>query len=118
MEYRTLKQIPTPLIHTIDIMGKPYSVEFSTTLMAVDDCVGKCLPSKQMICVDETQARGQLRDTLMHEVMHGVFSESGLGTEIKGEDEEETIVRRLTTGFLQVLRANPKFTKLLTETDK
>ena len=107
-----------PTIVKIDVMGKTYSVDWSPTMQAMDDCVGKCLPVQQSIIVSSDQAKGQLRDTLMHEVMHAVYSETGLGAIIKGDDDEETVVRLLTTGFLQVLRANPQFAKLLTEKDK
>ncbi|NIV31652.1 MAG: hypothetical protein GWN58_19835, partial [Anaerolineae bacterium] len=97
----------------VNILGKYYRIEESPTLIEMDDACGKTLCHKALILVDPTQDFQQLQDTLLHEVVHAVYSEMGLTNEIKDE-LEETIVQRMSTGILQVLKANPGFTKLIT----
>lgn len=51
----------------------------------------------------------QMADTVLHEVLHGIFHTSN----IKGRDGEERVVSALATGLIQVFRDNPKFLKWL-----
>ena len=102
-------------IKSLDILGKPFAVEDATTALEIEDgTLGKCVSSKCLILLNLNQNRAQLRDTLLHEALHAVYSEMGLGEDIP-EALEETIVRRFATGTLNLLRANPKFVDLLTE---
>ena len=106
---------PRVPIKKLDIMGKPFEVVDATATLEMDEgCLGKCVHSKCLIMLNLTQARSQLRDTLLHEAMHGIYAEMGLGTDID-DDKEETIIRRMATGVLYLLRANPKFVDVLTE---
>jgi hypothetical protein len=50
-------------------------------------------------------------DTVLHEILHGVYGNSGLGP----ISEEEQICSALSTGLLQVLRDNPKLVAWLTK---
>lgn len=76
---------------------------------------GLCKPWKTQIHVAKGELNEQQeRDTVLHEVMHAIFSEMGLTTDFKEENEEEKIVRCMATGLLAVLRENPALVKYLT----
>lgn len=49
------------------------------------------------------QAAGQERDTVLHELLHAVWSSMDIGK----PKSEEKVVHRLSTGLLAVLRDNP-----------
>ena len=49
------------------------------------------------------------KDTLLHEILHGVWNEYNLQ---EGDDEERT-VSTMATGLTQVFLDNPKIGKLL-----
>lgn len=51
-------------------------------------------------------------DTLLHEIMHAVWKEVGLGETVDSEVEEK-IVKALTTGLVGVLRDNPAVVRWL-----
>lgn len=51
----------------------------------------------------------QMRDTLLHEVMHAVLRQQGR----KYTPKEEEYVTALATGLLGVLRTNPKLAEYL-----
>ena len=53
----------------------------------------------------------QASDTLLHEVMHAIWSESGL--DHIPDLNEETVVRTLATWLRIVFRDNPDFTKFV-----
>lgn len=91
----------------LDLLGKEYTVRVDHMMRDLDAASGKCMPSKCLILLAGDQDVQQQRDTLLHELLHGLWSEMGLSEEVKDE-HEETIVRRLGTALLYVLRANPE----------
>lgn len=50
-------------------------------------------------------------DTVIHEVLHGLYGNAGLGPMC----QEEQVVSVLSTGLVQVLRDNPKLVAWLTK---
>ncbi len=103
-------------VDKVDVLGKTYRVEETPGMIVEDDASGKCIPHRCHIRIDPEQDIQQYRDTLWHEVMHGIFSEAGLSHSFKDE-EEEHIVRVLSTASLQALRANPKLRTFLFQKD-
>lgn len=101
------------MIKEVDILGKIYNVREVKDMASVDDAVGKCKPEACQIWIAKDQHPQQHRDTLLHEILHGVWSEMGISEDVK-EEQEETVVRRLGTGLLYVLRHNPELLELLT----
>jgi hypothetical protein len=99
----------------VNILGKIYTITPDTIIGAdnTDLASGLCQPWKCAIRVATGQHPQQERDTVLHEVMHGIFSETALTMDFKEDEDEEKIVRRLTTGLLQVLRENPELTKFI-----
>lgn len=66
------------------------------------------------------ESPSQLRDTLLHEVIHACIAEGGLrahgGSMAKSSDgQEEQIARILATNLLDTLRRNPNLAKFLLE---
>lgn len=64
------------------------------------------------ILISTTSARGQQRDTLLHEILHAIFSMVGL-TEDLGPVTEESHILRLAPAILDVLRRNPDLVQYL-----
>ena len=69
---------------------------------------------KDTIKIRTEQSPDQMRETLLHEVLHVCFDVSGLSHELE-DDEEETIVRQLSPILLQALQDNPGLVELLTD---
>lgn len=51
-------------------------------------------------------------NTLLHEIMHGVFYHAGLHNMLS-RSKEEMIVNSFANGIIQVFRDNPSFVRLL-----
>lgn len=94
----------------VRIVGKTYRVvahdDFDDDRYG--DCnVRECLIRLDLVDVDPQQ----VRDTLLHEILHALWKESGLGA---GEGaSEEVIVRQLATSLLATLRENPPLVRFL-----
>ncbi len=99
-------------LDTLDVLGKQYRLVENTTKLNTDSESGACDPTLCLIEWSTKQDPQQLRDTLLHEVMHACYSEMGLHEEVP-DILEETVIRRLATALLYVLRANQEFTKFL-----
>lgn len=65
------------------------------------------------IIVDDDPQEQVIRDTLLHEVMHCIWNESGIGDL---EMTEENIVGCITPRLVSVLRINPELVAYLTFT--
>jgi hypothetical protein len=61
---------------------------------------GAILHDKQRIAVEEGQELEQEQDTIIHEIFHGI--ERAMDCQV-----EETVIRRLATGWLAVIKDNP-----------
>ena len=71
-------------------------------------------PVSQLIHIDPTLAASQMRDTVLHEVLHACLSLIG-ADEFLSPSKEERLVRALSPALLQVLRDNPKLVRFLTD---
>ena len=82
----------------VRVLGKPYVIQWvdkvGDGLNGLTDCDG--LEISVLDCLKlETE-----QDILLHEVLHAVEAQMGL-------DLEDTIIERLATGLLAVLKDNP-----------
>jgi hypothetical protein len=98
--------IPSP----VSIGGVPHSISLADTLP--DDQVGQIIFRQNAITLLADQSPAEMRDTLLHEVMHAVVRFVGLDL-----DENERVTAALTSTLLMVLRANPALVAYLTATD-
>lgn len=96
----------------IDILGKTFRITYDPQLASIDAASGKCKSDLCQIWVGTESDPQQIRDTMLHEVLHAVYGEMGLGEDIE-DKYEESIVRRLATGLLYVIRHNPKLMDFL-----
>lgn len=78
--------------------------------------VGNCDHSNQRINIDSEQGPDQLADTVLHEVLHAVWSTTGLhlGPAAK---HEELAVGALSTLLLDTLRRNPALVSYLVNSE-
>ena len=74
------------------------------------DCMGLCRYAEGVIEIRMGQADFELRDTMLHEVLHAVLYHQGRSG---NASEEETFVRATATGLIGVLQDNPLFAKWL-----
>jgi len=71
-----------------------------------EDDYGYCDPRLQRIALSSDQNKQAAADTLLHEILHAIWHESGLFS-LKRPDEE-TIVRITSTWLCLVFRDNPE----------
>lgn len=107
--------MPLPLPKCVNVLGKRYTIEADDHIMEDDIASGLCKPWRCEIRIGKGMHPDQRRDTVLHEVMHAAFSETGLTADFKEEDDEEKIIRRMATAMLQVLRENPALTAFILE---
>lgn len=101
----TFVPAPKGMPTEIDILGEAFEVRYSDNLYAErDGTLGVEIEKESVICVDVNSSPSQLRRVLTHEVLHaclGMADVHGLDHE-----QEETVVRCLTTALHYVLRNN------------
>jgi hypothetical protein len=105
----------------LKIQGKTYKIDGPEEILDEADELGHTYAYKCLIRYghNATEEPQQLRDTILHEVLHALYYENGLANELKTTDDdlEEQVVRRTATGMLQILRDNPQLIKFLLEKD-
>ena len=77
----------------------------------MDEDYGYCVPHLQQIVLSKNQSHQSVSDTLLHEVLHAIWHESGL-FDIKRPSEEQ-IVRTFSTWLCIVYRDNPKLLEII-----
>jgi len=73
---------------------------------------GRMNPRHTQILIDDSNAESQIRDTVLHETLHAIWSDA---PHILDSETEEQVVRALTPGLLSVMRENPKLVAYLLE---
>jgi hypothetical protein len=91
----------------VDILGKPYAI---TVTAKGEGDYGECFADHCRIEIAGYPCVMQQRDTLLHEVLHGIDHEMHCGM-------SEPQIRRMATGLLQVLRHNAGLVAYLVGTD-
>lgn len=101
----------------VKVLGKTYTIEEDDGLMQDGHASGICKPWKTEIRVATAAELDpqQVRDCVIHEIFHAIFSETALTVDFKEDEDEEKIVRRMATVWLAVMRENPQVTKFLME---
>lgn len=74
--------------------------------------LGECDHRALTILVDPVQADTQVRDTVLHEVLHACMSLIGASEDVS-EQVEERLVLRLAPVLLHLLRSNPRLLEWL-----
>tara|TARA_B100000745_G_scaffold40680_1_gene24838 strand:+ start:54 stop:452 length:399 start_codon:yes stop_codon:yes gene_type:complete len=96
--------------NTIKIGYTRYDIQVWDKMTATsNEAYGEFYEKEQVIGIDGNQKGGQLVNTLLHEIMHGIIFQYGLkdGLEPKGDAKEEQIVNATTNGLSAVFVDNP-----------
>lgn len=96
------------MISRLKILGKSYTVEQDPDLMVTEEEAGHIHVFKQLIKVAPNQHPEQLREVVLHEVIHALEGELGI-------ELEERDVQALSAGMFAVLKDNPEFVRWLTD---
>lgn len=91
------------------VNGRIFKVRYSPASEMLD-AVGLCHYDKALLQIRTKQTPIDLRDTLLHELMHAIRYTQGREY---GEAVEEDYVRTLATGILGVFQDNPEFAQWL-----
>lgn len=78
-------------------------------LAITESSLGEILYAKGKIHLEPKQSPERKLETLMHEVLHGVFYEAGI------EDQEEDVINRVGKMLTQTLTDNPLLLQKLKE---
>jgi hypothetical protein len=81
-----------------------------------DNDYGNCDSHTQVITLTPNQTPQSAADTLLHEILHAIYNDSGLFS-IKRPDEEIT-VRLIATWLKGVFRDNPEVTAFILDATK
>jgi hypothetical protein len=73
--------------------------------------------NKTEVHYDPAQSPGQMRDSILHELLHCIIYETHIRKEIGSEEDEEKLVWTLSPRILALLRDNPRLVQYLTETE-
>ena len=101
----------------IDIGGIRYSVELKKKLIDANGTMfGSIEFPKQVIKLKRGPGPDHMRDTVLHEVIHGCIDATNISTMAGWTSEvEESVVLALTPHLLATLRGNPDLVDYLTE---
>lgn len=100
------KGIPT----AIRIGGLIWDIQYHIP-ERMGDNLGLCRCTEGVIEIRQDQSAFELRDTVLHEVLHAMMHHQGRTG--SGPADEETHVRCTATGLMGVLQDNPLFAKWL-----
>lgn len=95
-----------PHRYTIHEVGKEWSED--------QDAHGKTNTNTHEIWINTTYTTSHILDTLIHELLHAIWNQYGLGE----KEEEETVVHRLSTGWTQVMSDNQHLVKYINQSLK
>lgn len=85
-----------------------YRVQYEPEWSIKTGNMGNCVTDTQTIYVDASLTEQAERDTVLHEVLHALWSQTGL-QKAYTEDQQEDVVWQLTPRLLAVLKDNPDF---------
>lgn len=94
----------------IKIGPHTYKARFEENYSANHGTLAESRHTHTQIVIDPSQSESQLRDTLLHEILHCINAQVGFVSHERSE--EEAAVARLAPMLLQVIQDNPEiFTK-------
>lgn len=85
----------------LKVLNTTYKV-FLAPAMTMEN-LGFCEPDNQRICLRDDMSEEKFRDTLLHEVLHAIYS----AFQLQDGETEERVVGNLATGLMTVLDENP-----------
>ena len=94
------------MIKKIKIGYKTYTIRETDKMSDVDTMYGRCDHAANEIVINKGQHNDEKPNTLMHEILHGVFYTMGMNNSDVTE-QEEYIVNTMSNGIMQVFMDNP-----------
>ena len=98
-------------IKSVKVGAYDISIRWVNHLYTIGDKFGLFDSDKLEICICNTQNSQGKKDAVIHEVNHAIWYVFDIGSGAKNKDEESTeeyIVRTMATGWLGVIKDNPK----------
>jgi hypothetical protein len=84
----------------VRILGREFTIKYTEDATEL----GLCDTVDCEITIQEDQHPVEMADTIIHEIFHGIFYLMDVGL---SSEQEEFVVRKIATGFTQVLMDNP-----------
>jgi hypothetical protein len=90
----------------IKIGGFQWTIEQQMDVAREGDIYGSTHHTSQKIFLDPTMPRQKLEQTLLHEIMHAIWWQSGIERGSEDKKLEERVIHALSMGLYQVLQDN------------
>ncbi len=91
---------------TLNILGFQWKVKLDESVASEGGVYGSTHHGTQVIYLDPTNTEQKMEETLLHEAMHAIFWQTGLGKRYNDVKVEEEIISALATGVYQLLKDN------------
>lgn len=93
-----------------------YKVAREPSMSSIGEAAGGCDPDRTRIVIDANLSGPAEKDTLLHELLHALLSQTDLVRGLKAYDKdlEEDVVYALTPRLLSALLDNPDLVEYLT----
>jgi hypothetical protein len=98
---------------TIKVISSDYTIKRAErSWVRESDSRGQCDTDEQVITIPKGDKECQTLDTVVHETFHAIYDVM----QLTDEDKEEDYVSRMATGWVAVMRDNPKYRKWIWDT--
>ena len=105
------------MLKNIIIDAVNYRIKETTEIIVLNgsECGAMVEYDKALIIIrnDECLGEGAKAKTLMHEIVHAILHERGMAE----ESENETLVKELAAGIVNLIRWNPQLVTFITHVD-
>jgi hypothetical protein len=98
----------------VRIGGEEFAIRFRKFTDA-DKAVGLCIYKESRLEIATGQTPFNERDTVLHEIMHGILVKQGHTGKCFANSTEERYVNPLASGVIGVLQDNPELARWLIE---
>jgi hypothetical protein len=87
-----------------------YEVKYDDQLTKNAGALGATGTDQTYIVLDPSSSRGVLMETLLHECLHAIWTQTALDKEYSDEQEEQ-VIYTLSPRIMALLRDNPRMVK-------
>lgn len=108
-----MKQLKRP--EHVRVMGRDYLIVYEDSSVLGTDNLGRCHNNACVIGIQEGQHPIEEADTILHEILHAIWYCMSIS---EGGADEESVVRRMASGQLQVYMDNPHLLAYFTSLQK
>jgi len=99
----------------VRINGEEFAIRYRRFKVS-EKALGVCLYQHSRLEIATPQTAVNLRDTVLHEIMHAILAKQGhTGSCFDSDETEERYISALATGVIGVLQDNPELAAWLIE---